>query len=181
VKHPGGAFWANLRVQAGKRPISFPQDFVSVHVPLTKQTAGMFAADQFGMMRSAFVVNTSKGRVVNETDLIDALKKRTIAGTGLNVQATEPLLADSPLLELDNVIVTLHIASFTRGTDVLRSCSSRGCHQVCQRATDAFCGKPPSPDEVIERPSEHISIYHCFQNGQVNLGASCQIAVDHLQ
>ena len=59
-------------------------------------------------------MNTSKGRVVNETDLIDALKKRTIAGTGLNVQATKPLLADSPLLELDNVIVTLHIASFTR-------------------------------------------------------------------
>ena len=137
MKHPGGAFWANLRVQAGKRPISFPQDFVSVHVPLTKQTAGMFAADQFGMMRSAFVVNTSKGRVVNETDLIDALKKRTIAGTGLNVQATEPLLADSPLLELDNVIVTLHIASFTREAQTY-------CDRVVQEDVIRFAKGQPT-------------------------------------
>jgi len=75
----------------------------------------MFGADQFRMMkRSAFFVNTSRGKVVNETHLIEALKHRRISGAALDVQASEPLPADSPLLQLDNVIVTPHIASFTR-------------------------------------------------------------------
>jgi D-3-phosphoglycerate dehydrogenase len=90
-------------------------DFVSVHVALTKETAGLFGARQFGMMNSsAFFVNTSRGKVVSEPDLIRALKERKIAGAALDVQAVEPLSASSPLLELDNVIVTPHIASFTR-------------------------------------------------------------------
>jgi len=90
-------------------------DFVSVHVALTKETAGLFGAQQFGMMNSsAFFVNTSRGKVVNEPDLIRALKERKIAGAALDVQAVEPLSASSPLLELDNAIVTPHIASFTR-------------------------------------------------------------------
>jgi len=90
-------------------------DFVSVHVPLTDRTTGMFGAKEFWMMKtSAFFVNTSRGKVVNEPELVDALKQRRIAGAALDVQATEPLPADSPLLELDNVVLTPHIASFTR-------------------------------------------------------------------
>ncbi len=90
-------------------------DFVSVHVPLTSQTAAMFGTEQFGTMkRSAFFVNTSRGKVVKEPELIEALKEKRIAGAALDVQAVEPLPASSPLLELDSVIVTPHIASFTR-------------------------------------------------------------------
>ena len=90
-------------------------DVVSIHVPLTNETVGMFAADEFRMMKnSAFLVNTSRGKVVNETDLIEALKERRIAGAALDVQASEPIRPDNPLLELDNVIVTPHIASITR-------------------------------------------------------------------
>jgi len=90
-------------------------DYVTVHVPLTSKTMGMFAAKQFRIMKNtAFFVNTSRGKVVNESDLIDALKNRIIAGAALDVQATEPLGPDSPLLELDNVIVSPHIASLTR-------------------------------------------------------------------
>jgi len=90
-------------------------DYVTVHVPLTGKTLGMFTAEQFGIMKTnAFFVNTSRGKVVNEPDLINALKNRTIAGAALDVQASEPLRADSPLLELDNVIVSPHIASLSK-------------------------------------------------------------------
>lgn len=90
-------------------------DFVSVHVPLTSKTVGMFAAKQFKMMKSsAMFVNTARGKIVNEPDLIDALRNRAIAGAALDVQANEPLHKDSPLLELDNVIVSPHIASLSK-------------------------------------------------------------------
>jgi len=90
-------------------------DFVTVHAPLTNQTRGMLGPEHFGMMKStAFFVNTARGKIVNEAALIDALRNRAIAGAALDVQASEPLSHDSPLLTLDNVIVSPHIASYTR-------------------------------------------------------------------
>jgi len=90
-------------------------DFVSVHAPLTDETRGMLGPEQFGMMKkTAFFVNTARGKLVNEPALIDALRDERIAGAALDVQANEPLRQDSPLLELDNVIVSPHIASYTR-------------------------------------------------------------------
>jgi len=90
-------------------------DFVSVHAPLTDQTRRMFGPEHFRMMKdTAFFVNTARGKIVNEPALIDALWERRIAGTALDVQANEPLHPDNPLLELDNIIVSPHIASYTR-------------------------------------------------------------------
>jgi len=96
-------------------------DVISIHVPLTKQTLGMITEKQFRIMKkTAYFVNTSRGTVVNEVDLIRALKEKWIAGAGLDVQAHEPLQPDDPLLELENVIVTPHIASIT--TDAQQRC-----------------------------------------------------------
>jgi len=90
-------------------------DFVTVHAPLTDQTRGMLGPKHFGMMKNtAFFVNTARGKIVYEPALIEALREQTIAGAALDVQASEPLNRDSPLLILDNVIVSPHIASFTR-------------------------------------------------------------------
>jgi phosphoglycerate dehydrogenase-like enzyme len=90
-------------------------DFVTVHAPLTDHTLGMLGPEHFRMMKNtAFFVNTARGKIVNEPALIDALRERAIAGAALDVQASEPLSRDSPLLELDNVIVSPHIASYTR-------------------------------------------------------------------
>jgi len=90
-------------------------DFVSVHAPLTDQTRGMFGPEHFRIMKdTAFFVNTARGKIVNELALIDALRERRIAGAALDVQANEPLHPDNPLLELDNIIVSPHIASYTR-------------------------------------------------------------------
>jgi phosphoglycerate dehydrogenase-like enzyme len=90
-------------------------DFVTVHAPLTEQTRGMLGPEHFRMMKNtAFFVNTARGKIVNEPALIEALRERGIAGAALDVQASEPLSRDSPLLTLDNVIVSPHIASYTR-------------------------------------------------------------------
>ena len=61
------------------------------------------------MNPGAFLINTDRGGLVKEEDLIDALREKKIAGAGLDVQEVEPLSADSPLFELDNVIVTPHM------------------------------------------------------------------------
>ncbi|HUO42277.1 MAG TPA: NAD(P)-dependent oxidoreductase [Methylomirabilota bacterium] len=107
-------------------------DVISVHVPLTKQTLGMISENHLRQMKkTAFFVNTSRGTVVNEADLIRALKEKWIAGAGLDVQAHEPLTRDDLLLTLDNVIVTPHIASISRD-------AQQRCDQVVQEEVIRF-------------------------------------------
>ena len=65
------------------------------------------------MKKSAIFINTARGAVVYETDLIEALQKKRIAMAGIDVVETEPLVADHPLLKLDNAVVTPHIAWYT--------------------------------------------------------------------
>jgi D-3-phosphoglycerate dehydrogenase len=89
-------------------------DVVSVHVPYTPQTAGMFNIAAFRHMKAdALFINTSRGEVVVEEDLIKALREKRIAGAALDVRQVEPPGA-SLLSEMDNVILTPHIAAFTR-------------------------------------------------------------------
>jgi glycerate dehydrogenase len=87
-------------------------DAITIHCPLTSQTRDLFDAAAFTRMKSsALLVNTARGGIVNEHALLDALKKRTIAGAALDVLSEEPP-RDNPLLaaELDNLIVTPHTA-----------------------------------------------------------------------
>jgi D-3-phosphoglycerate dehydrogenase / 2-oxoglutarate reductase len=84
-------------------------DYVSVHVPLGAETRGLIGGRQLGLMRGASIlVNTSRGPVVDEKALAAALAGRRIAGAGLDVFETEPLAADSPLRELENVVLSDH-------------------------------------------------------------------------
>lgn len=86
-------------------------DFVTLHCPLTSSTRDMANASFFAKMkRTAFFINTSRGGVVDETALYEALKKKTIAGAGLDVLATEPPAADNKLFQCDNCFITPHIA-----------------------------------------------------------------------
>lgn len=85
-------------------------DFISLHCPLTEATRHMINRETLAMMKpAAFLINTARGPLVNEADLIEALRNGTIAGAGLDVQEVEPLSADSPLFGFDNVIVTPHM------------------------------------------------------------------------
>jgi phosphoglycerate dehydrogenase-like enzyme len=89
-------------------------DIVSVHVPTTDETRKFMNATRFAQMkRSAVFINTSRGAVVDEPALIAALKDKVIAAAGLDVFEKEPINQDNPLLRMDNVIVTPHIAAGT--------------------------------------------------------------------
>jgi D-3-phosphoglycerate dehydrogenase / 2-oxoglutarate reductase len=86
-------------------------DFVSLHLPLTPETQGTVNRDFFRKMkRSAFFINTSRGHIVKEDDLIAALENNIIAGAGLDVYETSPLRSDSPLLKLRNTVLTPYVA-----------------------------------------------------------------------
>jgi glyoxylate reductase len=92
-------------------------DFVSVHVPLLPQTVNMFGQEQFALMKpTAVFINTSRGGVVDQAALYQALRDRTIFAAGLDVYAEEPLPLSDPLLTLDNVVLTPHIASASFAT-----------------------------------------------------------------
>lgn len=85
-------------------------DFVSIHCPLTTDTKYLIDKEKLEMMKpSAFIINTSRGPIIKETDLIEALQKKVIAGAGLDVQDPEPPKLDNPLFSMPNVILTPHI------------------------------------------------------------------------
>lgn len=87
-------------------------DYVSLHVPLTEETHHMIGESELKMMKEvAYIINTSRGPVVDQDALYRALRDRIIAGAGLDVFEQEPIDPDSPILGLENVVVTPHIAS----------------------------------------------------------------------
>lgn len=89
-------------------------DFVSVHAPLMPSTKGMIGEEQFARMKKeAIVINTSRGPVIDEQALIAALQKGQIAGAALDVVELEPISPDHPLLAMDNVILTPHVAWYS--------------------------------------------------------------------
>lgn len=92
-------------------------DFVCLTVPLSAATEGLIGRGELALMKpEAILINISRGRVVDEQALIDALETRRIRGAGLDVFVQEPLAADSPLIRLDNVVATPHIGSATEET-----------------------------------------------------------------
>ncbi len=94
-------------------------DFITIHVPLTDRTRGMFGAAQFKKMkRTARIINTSRGGVVDEKALYEALTAKEIAGAALDVYEQEPPPKDMPLLKLDNVVLTPHLAASTEEAQV---------------------------------------------------------------
>ena len=89
-------------------------DFISVHANLTPENRHLFNYERFQKMRrTAYLINTSRGGLVDEGDLVRALKEKLIAGAGLDVNDPEPVSRDSPLFALDNVILTGHTAQFS--------------------------------------------------------------------
>jgi len=92
-------------------------DFVSIHTPLTEETRYMIDEEELRLMKpTAYLVNTSRGAVINTKALVRALKEGWIAGAALDVFEEEPLPPDNELTRLDNVILTPHAASYTAET-----------------------------------------------------------------
>jgi phosphoglycerate dehydrogenase-like enzyme len=92
-------------------------DVVSVHVRQSPETSGMIGREQFELMKpGAIFINTARGPIVREADLIAALQTNRIAGAGLDVFDREPLPPDSPLYSLSHVVLTPHAAGITPET-----------------------------------------------------------------
>jgi D-3-phosphoglycerate dehydrogenase len=111
--HPAGeaAEWVSLE------DVFRQSDVVSVHLRQSPETAGMIGRRHFALMKpGAILVNTARGPIVNEGDLVDALRRRQIAGAGLDVFETEPLPPGSPFYSLPNVVLTPHSAGITPET-----------------------------------------------------------------
>jgi phosphoglycerate dehydrogenase-like enzyme len=90
-------------------------DFLSIHVQLSPRTRGLIGAKELGLMKEgAYLINTSRGPIVEEAALIEALREKRIAGAGLDVFDIEPLPIGHPLRQLDNVVLTPHLGYVTK-------------------------------------------------------------------
>jgi phosphoglycerate dehydrogenase-like enzyme len=85
-------------------------DFITIHVILSQRTRGLVGAKELGLMKpSAYIVNTSRGPIIDEAALLAVLRDKKIAGAGLDVFGVEPLPTDHALRKLDNVVLTPHL------------------------------------------------------------------------
>lgn len=96
-------------------------DYISIHCPLTEETRGMFNYETFQQMKkTTFIINTARGAVINERELVQALKDGLIAGAALDVLEKDGISPDNPLLEMDNVLITPHAAWYSEQSIIRR-------------------------------------------------------------
>jgi phosphoglycerate dehydrogenase-like enzyme len=113
-------------------------DFVSLHAALTPATRGMIGEAQLGQMKhTAYLINTGRGALLDESALVRALSEHWIAGAALDVFTTEPLPADSALRTAPNLLLSPHQSSYARGTGERVSLSA------AQAIVDLMTGKKP--------------------------------------
>jgi len=110
-------------------------DFVSIHVPLTRDTEGLMGEKELKLMKStAFLINVGRGRIVDEKALAKALKEKWVAGAASDVFSQEPPDPDNPLLKVENIILSPHMAALTK------ECAIRMAYGVAEGVLDALRG-----------------------------------------
>lgn len=139
---PRAAGWLSSQWEPRSLPdVLKVADFVSLHVPLTPDTHHLIGAPQLALMKpTAFLINTSRGPVVEECALVDALLQRRLAGAGLDVFEQEPLFHPS-LRELRQVVLLPHLGSATLATRVRMG-------MICLENIAAVCAGKPAPNQV---------------------------------
>lgn len=117
-------------------------DFISINCPLTEETRNLIGEKELSLMsRDAYIINTARGGIIDETALLRALTARSIAGYATDVFASEPPGVDDPLFRLDNVIVAPHCIAWTH--DLFREIGRKVCRQVVQIARGEI------PEDVV--------------------------------
>lgn len=130
---------ANVRLLNSMEELFSVSDIVSLHVPYTPETEKIIDARLFKLMKpTAYLVNTCRGGVINEEDLIAALKNKELQGAGLDVLADEPAKPNHPLLQMDNVTVTSHIGANAVESDL------RGEKLIADTIIGFFHGEIPA-------------------------------------
>ena len=123
-------------------------DILSLHCPLTERTRGLIGPRELALMKAgAFVVNTARGGIVDEAALVDALRSGHLAGAGLDTFDVEPIAAGNPLLALENVIVTPHVAGVTRNAAL------RVATMTAQNVVAALAGRALPPGHLVAGPN----------------------------
>lgn len=109
-------------------------DIITIHNPLTPETQNMITARELAMMKpTALLINTSRGPIVNEQDLADALNRGVIAGAAVDVYSAEPAMPDNPVFTAQNLLCTPHSAALTReSTDRMAVQCAKGCLAICR-------------------------------------------------
>jgi D-3-phosphoglycerate dehydrogenase len=121
---------AGVGLAPSKEALLRAADIVSLHVVLSERTRGLIGAEEFALMKpTAYLVNTARGPIVDQAALIGALKDRRIAGAGLDVYDIEPLPADHPLRQLDNVVLSPHLGYVT--AENFRTCYGGVVENIC--------------------------------------------------
>lgn len=116
-------------------------DIISLHIPLTKDTQSLIAKQELERMKNtAIVVNTSRGGLINESDLYQALSNNVIMGAGLDVFESEPPNVDNPLFSLKNIVVSSHIAGNTLDNS---ETMARKCIECILKVSSGQLLKPP--------------------------------------
>ncbi|HLJ13992.1 MAG TPA: NAD(P)-dependent oxidoreductase [Bryobacteraceae bacterium] len=125
-------------------------DYVLINCPLTTETRRLIGERELALMKpDAFLINTARGAILDEAALVRVLENRAIAGAALDVFEKEPLEPSSPLLRLDNVILTSHSVAWTR--ELFRDMG----RMDCEGALAVYRGEPPANvvnRDVLERP-----------------------------
>ena len=120
-------------------------DFITIHVPLTPETKHLISHDEFKIMKdTAFITNCARGGIIDEDALYDALKNNKIGGAALDVYEEEPPAEDSKLFELDNIVLTPHIAASTK------EAQRDAAIIVADEIIDLFKGR--TPKNVLNMP-----------------------------
>ena len=125
-------------------------DFLSLHVPLSRETQGLIGRKELDLMKpTAFLINTSRGEIIDEPALIQALQQGKIAGAGLDVFAKEPPETSHPFFQMENVILTPHTGALTKDA------VAQLAEGAAQNIIDVLEGRKPSYsinwDEVVRK------------------------------
>lgn len=130
-------------------------DVVSVHAVVTPETRGLLGAKAFSMMKpTAYVINTARGELIDEVALYDALVENRLAGAALDVLCDEPPGLDNPLLQLDSVLATPHVASLTtQGTRAITMAATRNVLAALHGELPLYLKNPDVVDAWLARRS----------------------------
>lgn len=160
---PARAEEAGVALVADLRALCAIADFITVHLPRTRETEGLFNAEAFNAMKDGVrIVNAARGGIIDETALAEAVRSGKVAGAALDVYATEPMTG-GPLFELPNVVLTPHLGASTReaqdraGTDVAEAVVSALAGGLVLSAVNVDLGRDVS--EEVHRflsISEHL-------------------------
>ncbi|HIW21168.1 MAG TPA: hydroxyacid dehydrogenase [Candidatus Dorea intestinavium] len=135
-------------------------DIVSIHVPLTEDTRNMITKDELKLMKkTALLINCSRGGIIDEKDLVEALKAGEIAGAGLDTFCTEPLCVGDEMLSCPNLIVTPHSAAQTREAVIkMATMCVNGCLSILEGKKWPYVADPSVYDHEKWKDSEWANL-----------------------